>query len=567
MRFTVSSLIILALSTAAIVLSNMRFDQRRRDISDSAHRMICIGVFLVGCFFRLFCLDTLPGGISAEEALVGMQAKALWQTGGFLFDGTLTTQFAQWTGESTGPLLAVITAPFVGIFGMTAWTVRLPLALLSCAAMPAAYALGCRLAGKRAGRWMLVIYALCPYFVLSARLTCGANAAVCLLPVALWAMVKGLERPVYTYIGAILMALMAYAQNMYFFISPAVIAAAALIGVTRQGNKIHAICAAMLGAVVCIPAIMTLWVNLKGLEGFEWLGIVRIPLLSDFDKADSVFDGLTQYNAWWNIRTKAWAVITGGVFQILEHMNISREMLAPSGMGALYIISIPLMLLGGFSLLHHALRGKRPEEKYVPGRILAIAASCITLTALVIYGSVGALDLEGCTSVFDYSSLLVFDALLMTAGMCRMERKNAVGSRILSVLMCVCTVMLGIHLFGDGYSMNTNTYFVGFGEAAAEARKIQENTGAKVNVTCTVYPHIAPSEAAEIMYLYAIDADAQTIEQNGEKEYEVIYAPAIDTPDPEQIYFVLQEDITAWDFGGMDYKEMGDYVLLSSPRD
>lgn len=567
MRFTISSLIILALSTVVIVLSNMRFDQQKREVSDSAHRALCVGVFLIGCFFRLFCLGTLPEGISAEEALVGMQAKSLWQTGGSLFDGILTTQFAQWTGESTGPLLATITAPFVGLLGMTAWTVRLPLALLSCAAMPAAYALGCELSGKRAGRWMLVIYALCPYFVLSARLTCGANAAVCLLPIALWALIKGLDKPAYAYAGAVLMALLAYAQNMYFFISPVVIVAAALIGAKSKEKRIHAISAGALGVLVCLPAMLTLWVNLKGLEGFSWLGIVQIPALSGFDKADSIFDGLTPANAWWNIRNKVWAVITGGVFQILEHMNISREMLAPSGMGALYIISIPLMMLGGFSVLHNALEGNSPERRHVAGRILVVAASIITFAALIIYGSVGSLDLDGCTSVFDYSSLLIFDALLMTAGLCRTERKNAMGSCAISGLLCVCVALLGIHLFGGGYKMNANTYFVGFGDAAVEAKRIQDETGTKVNVTSTVYPHITPSDAAEIMYLYAIDADTKNASERYGKEYEVIYAPGMDGPDPEQIYFISQEDVTMWDFDGMDYKEIGDYVVLSPLKD
>ncbi|MFR2020723.1 MAG: hypothetical protein ACLS6G_09570 [Christensenellales bacterium] len=44
----------------------------------------------------------------------------------------------------------MLTAPFVGLFGMSKLTVRLPLALLSCAAMPAAYGLGEALSGGRA---------------------------------------------------------------------------------------------------------------------------------------------------------------------------------------------------------------------------------------------------------------------------------------------------------------------------------------------------------------------------------------------------------------------------------
>ena len=69
---------------------------------------------------------------------------------------------------------------------------RLPLALLSCAAMPAAYGLGEALSGRRAARWMLTIAALCPIFVLclgadDLRLVRGAVPAadaLCLMRAA-----------------------------------------------------------------------------------------------------------------------------------------------------------------------------------------------------------------------------------------------------------------------------------------------------------------------------------------------------------------------------------------------
>jgi len=329
------------------------------------------------------------------------------------------------------------------------------------------------------------------------------------------------------------------------------------------GKKKHAVGAAAAGLLVCLPAVMTLWVNLSGLEGFKWLGIVQIPVLENFDKADSLFDGLTMASARWEIRCKVWAVITGGIFQILDHMNISREMFAPAGMGALYVISLPLMLLGGFYLLHCVLEGKYSSRERFVGRMFVLVVSLITLAALIVYGSVGALDLDGCTSVFDYSSLLLFDALLMAVGLCRMENKSCAGISVLCALMCACTVMLGVYLFGAAYSENSNTYFTGFNEASIRAAEIQEETDAKVNVTCTVYPHITPTDAAEMMYLYAVNADIQNASEGYGTEYEVIYAPGIAEPDFAQIYMVSQEDVTEWDLTGFNYEEYGDYVLLS----
>lgn len=563
MMFTTVSLVVLALSAAVVVLSNIGFGREQRELPEKMHRVICISVFILGCFLRLFDLGSLPGGISAEEALVGMQAKALWQTGGFLFHDGLSAQLSQWTGESSGPLLMLLTAPFVGIFGMTRWTVRLTLALLSCAAIPAAYGLGDALAGKKAGRWMLVIYALCPYFVLSARLTCSANAAVCLLPAALYAMIRGLKKPAYAYIGAVMMALMAYVQNMYFFIAPAVIVSAAVIGVIYGMKKQHALGAAAMGLLICVPAVLTLWVNLCGGQTFKWLGIVEIPLLENFDKADSLLGSLKPGEEHVQIQDKIWAIIAGGIFQLVEHMNISPEMYAPTGMGMLYIVSLPLMPLGALVLIQRVFSEKMPDDRQRAGWVLVVVSFVITLVALIHYGSEGALDLTGCTDVFDYSSLLVFDALLMAAGLYRLEKKSRKGIAAMSGLLCVCVAMLCVHLFGPGYRENSNVYFKGFEEACVEAKRIQEETNAVIGITDTVYPHITPSDAAEWMYLYAIDADVDEVSDMRGKLYEIIYAPGMEEADKKQMYIVTESDISAWDLSGFHYEEMGDYVLLS----
>ena len=564
MMLTGVSVAILVLGLLAIVLPNLRVGAAKRMLGDGAHRAICLAVFALGCAVRLIALCSLPDGAFAEEALVGVQAKALWQTGGFLFfDGGLTAQLAQWPGESTGPLLAVLTAPFVGLLGMNTLAVRLPLTLLSCAAMPAAYGLGRALGGKRMGRWCLTAYAICPYFVLMARMTCGANAAVYLLPIALWAMVRGLERPAPLYAGAALMGLTAYTQDMYFFIAPAAVVLCGVIAAVHGGiPKRHALLATALGLLVCVPAMLTLYVNLTGAQPFTWLGVVHIPRLEDFDKADSLLDTLAVSTAGrQDVLNKVYAVLIGALFQVVSHMNISAELFAPTGMCALYVLSVPLMLLGGFSLLHGVLSGRRVTA----GGALAVSLAAVTMVMLVLYGSAGMLDTTGVTSVFDYSAFFLFDVLLMAAGLRQLEEKSRAGIASMTALLAVCFALLCGHLFGEGYLNGMNVYFSGFGELAKKAADAQAQTGAKVNVTGTVYPHIRPSEAAEMMYLYAADADMREVSAQRGTAYEVIYAPGIESPNPDEIYLVAQSDATAWDLSAFAYEEMGQYALLT-PR-
>jgi len=561
--FSTSSLVILGLGMLAIVLPHLTVNARSKELPDRTHRIICCALFAVGCFVRLFRLGTLPAGISAEEALVGVQAKALWQTGGFLFEGGWTTQLAQWSGESAGPLLAVLTAPFVGLFGMTPWTTRLPLALLSCAAMPAMYGIGDMLGGKRAARWSLAAYAICPYFVLAARMTASAHAAVFLLPVALYYILRGMQKTSSLYIGMAMLGLLAYAQNMYFFIAPCAVLLCGVFAGLCGVKKRHAFCSAALGLVICFPAVITLWVNLNGLDGVTLWGMIRVPALEEFDKGHPVSEILIPGYEQELLRQKFWAVITGGVFQVLTHINISAELFAPKGLGALYILSVPLMALGAFSLIRGLLQGKAYEKRRMLFATMLTLFACVSVFWLFMYGSMGVMNVTtGSTSVYDYSSLFLFDVLLMTAGLCHLERRSAAGTGAMSALLAASFVILCMHVFGGNYQDNANVYFNGFGDLVKRAEMHREEKGTKLNVTGTVYPHLAPSDAAEMMYLYAADCDMNEILENRRMAYDVIYAPGIENPNTDEMYLVTQSDIALWDLDPFQYNELGEYALL-----
>ena len=556
--FTMDSLVFLAIAVAILFAAVQRGGDGARTMSERTHRAICGAAIAAGVLVRLARLTSLPAGISAEEALVGVQAKALWQTGGFLFGQGLTTQLSQWSGETTGPLLAVLTAPFVGLFGLSKLTVRLPLALLSCAAMPAAYGLGEALSGRRAGRWMLTIAALCPIFVLEARMTCGSCAALYLLPIALCLIARGVTKQAALYPGMIVLALTAYAQDMYFFIAPAAILACAIIALIFGRRKRHAAISGAIGLLLCVPAMLTAFVNLTGAEGMTIFGLIRVPRLEGFEKAFMAENR--------SVGDKLWAVLIGGVFQVLRHENIHQAMYTPDGMLALFMFSLPLMVLGALALFARWTDGRRAAREKAAARAMVAATCMVTLAALVMFGSIGTLDMSGTTWLFDHSALILFDAVLMAAGLCTIERKNLKCAAAMGALMAVNFAWLAVQLFGGNYQANANVYFPGFEQMAARAAEIQAETGEKINVTGNIYPHIQPSAGAEMMFLYATDADMRTAEAERGTRYETIYVSEDMQPEADEIYLARANEISNWDLEGFDYEESEGYVLIYPAR-
>ena len=60
---------------------------------------------------------------------------------------------------------------------------------------------------------------------------------------------------------------------------------------------------------------------------------------------------------------KLWAVLIGGVFQVLRHENIHQALYTPDGMLALFMFSLPLMALGALALLARWTDGRRVAGK------------------------------------------------------------------------------------------------------------------------------------------------------------------------------------------------------------
>ena len=200
--------------------------------------------------------------------------------------------------------------------------------------------------------------------------------------------------------------------------------------------------------------------------------------------------------------------------------------------------------------------GRRAAREKAAARAMVAATCAVTLAALVMFGSVGTLNTNGTTGLFDHSALILFDAVLMTAGLCTIERKN---------LRCAAA-MVALQLFGGSYQSNANVYFPGFEQMAARAAEIQAETGEKINVTGNIYPHIQPSDGAEMMFLYATDADMRTAEAERGTRYETIYVSDDMQPEADQIYLARADEISNWDLEGFDYEESEGYALIYPAR-
>lgn len=106
--------------------------------------LILLFVVVMGAFLSLYRLGDIPGGIIDDEAAYIYNAYSIWKTGGY----DITGQFLPLSTDvlsSIPPVPNYSIAPFVGIFGLSAFTGRLAFALYGIASIPLVFLIARRL--------------------------------------------------------------------------------------------------------------------------------------------------------------------------------------------------------------------------------------------------------------------------------------------------------------------------------------------------------------------------------------------------------------------------------------
>jgi 4-amino-4-deoxy-L-arabinose transferase-like glycosyltransferase len=86
-------------------------------------------ILLLASVLRFWDLGKVPEGISNDEAGYGMSALSIWKTGRSLDGKFLPLSFT--LDNSFAPVQIYLGAPFVGILGLSSFSMRLPFAILS----------------------------------------------------------------------------------------------------------------------------------------------------------------------------------------------------------------------------------------------------------------------------------------------------------------------------------------------------------------------------------------------------------------------------------------------------
>lgn len=425
----------------------MKLDERKTELR---REWLIAGLLLaLGFALRLIALGALPFGLNQDEASAGYETYALLTAGMDRCGQRWPVLFIAW-GSGQNVLMSYLALPFVALFGLSEWSIRLPNAISGCLTLLVFWRLARRTGGARFGLLALFLLAVNPWHIMMSRWALESNQLPFFLLTGVWCTSLAKEKPWALAGAGISLGLALYAYGTAFFFLPLYLVCA-VVWLRRELQWKSFLTSLALFALLAFPIALCQLRSALGLPAMRLLGFTLPQLTEGRQAATSVFGGsgfakevrddlLTLLKMLWQ----------GGDGLVWNALPFWRG-------GLLYFFGLPAALLG----IVRSLRERKERAGEAPLRFALWSA---LLCALLIRGNVNRVNML-------WLPLIYFSALGLDWLIWRLKRWCAVP--LAGVLVCFL-VFFTSYAAALGGAGNVN-YFPGLGDAI----RIAEATGAE----------------------------------------------------------------------------------------
>jgi 4-amino-4-deoxy-L-arabinose transferase-like glycosyltransferase len=156
-------------------------------------KKILIAVLILGAFLRLAWLGGIPSGFFRDEAAIGYNAYSIWKTGADEFGMRFPLVFRSFEVFFL-PLYLYISAPIVGILGLSEFSTRLPSTLSGIAAIYFVYLISKNIWDEWAGVFAAFVLAISPWHIFYSRGAFEGNLGLTLFTAGFYFWIRFLQK-------------------------------------------------------------------------------------------------------------------------------------------------------------------------------------------------------------------------------------------------------------------------------------------------------------------------------------------------------------------------------------
>jgi len=330
-------------------------------------RFYFISLLILGIMVRVIGFGKLPGGVNQDEAFSGYEAFLLANYGKDSWGYSFPVYLKAW-GSGMNALQTYLAIPFVKLFGLSVYTIRLPMLITSCFSLYAFYAILKELFNEKVGLLGLFILAICPWHIGSSRWALESNLAPSFTLFGLLFFVKGLKNNKYLMLSALFYGVSLYSYAITWIIVPFILIGLVLYSLYKK--KINSIKYGLISTfilfVLAMPLILFLLVN-NGLINEIRTSFISIPKLSSMRDSEISIRNLFKIETY----TRFLLVVLFQSDGLLWN--------GVDGFGTVYYISIPFIIYGiiiSFKKMIVKFREKEFSWEFILLYVLIVCVVC-----------------------------------------------------------------------------------------------------------------------------------------------------------------------------------------------
>jgi hypothetical protein len=311
-------------------------------------------ILLLGIFARTWGFVTLPSGLNQDEAASGVDAYDLYHFGTDRNGVSFPVHLNSW-GSGQNALYAYLLIPFIALWGLSSFTIRLPMLLTGILSLPLVYFIAKRTINKEFALVSMFFITISPWHIILSRWGLPENILPFVFLLGYACLLKS-EINNYWFIPASLFfALSLYAYGTAYVVLPIFLAVA--LPVLLRSKRVSPgklMISLVVLAVVALPIVLFFLINTFRLDSIQ-LGPVTIPRLPSnprYEDVKTFFSDSPYMAPVWNMLFMLYILIT-------QTDGLLQNTIEPYGY--FYAITLPLAIIGIAMLIRQYRLNKKPE--------------------------------------------------------------------------------------------------------------------------------------------------------------------------------------------------------------
>lgn len=265
--------------------------EKIKKITNNQQYMLVLILMMVGGFARLLFLASCPGGVSQDEAFSAYDAFSLANYGTDCFGYHFPVYNTSW-GSGMSALYSWLSIPFIKLFGLNMWSMRISQALLGIVSLFVIYLLMKKVTNEKIAMITLFLFVISPWHIVMVRWGLDSATTPAFLLFGLYFFVLGLEKEKYLLLSAVFYGFTLYCYAFTWTLLPFILLFQVVYAAIYRKIRFSkiSILSALIVFVFAVPLVLFLLVNYDFIPEIK-TSIISIPKVAYFRSGELASGG------------------------------------------------------------------------------------------------------------------------------------------------------------------------------------------------------------------------------------------------------------------------------------